>query len=293
MPDGAPWPRLTIVTPSFNQRAFLEETLRSVLLQGYPDLEYIVVDGGSTDGSVELLERYSPWLSYWVSERDRGYADALNKGFARATGALYAWINSSDFYQPGAFARAVAHFRDASVGMIYGNDYCVEEDGRVRLHARVRHDDLRAAMLFGRWTPLQDATFWRAEVHRTVGGLDASLRYAADFDFFLRVSLVTRCLRVDDTFSSFRLHAAQLSSHAGERGARYQDERQRAWRAALRASGLPWYRLAAGLLVHVPLTRYRQGGLRSLLTVPAPSTVRLLARSVAAQGRAALARVAR
>ncbi|MBM4042010.1 MAG: glycosyltransferase, partial [Planctomycetes bacterium] len=91
MPDGSPWPRVTIVTPSYQQGQFLEETLRSVLLQGYPDLEYIVMDGGSTDASVGLIERYSPWLAHWVSERDRGHPHAVNKGMAQATGHILAF----------------------------------------------------------------------------------------------------------------------------------------------------------------------------------------------------------
>src|SRR5918996_5491103 len=104
MPDGCVWPRISIVTPSYNQGQFIEETIRSVLLQGYPSFEYIVIDGGSTDDSKEIIQKYEPWLTYWVSEPDRGQAHAINKGFARATGDIIQWVNSDDLLTPGALA---------------------------------------------------------------------------------------------------------------------------------------------------------------------------------------------
>src|SRR5262245_21335405 len=107
LPDGAAWPRITIVTPSYNQAPFLEETIRSVLLQGYPNLEYIIIDGGSSDGSVELMRRYEPWLAYWVSEPDGGQSEAINKGWCSATGTVTTWLSSDDIYTPGAL-KAVA-----------------------------------------------------------------------------------------------------------------------------------------------------------------------------------------
>jgi glycosyltransferase involved in cell wall biosynthesis len=106
MPDRAEWPRISIVTPSFNQAEFLEETIRSVLLQGYPNLEYFVIDGGSKDASPEIIKKYEPWLAGWTSERDRGQSHAINKGFARCTGDLLTFQNSDDFYLPGAFLSA-------------------------------------------------------------------------------------------------------------------------------------------------------------------------------------------
>src|SRR5215203_5523737 len=108
--DGQTWPRISIVTPSFNQAPYLEETIRSVLLQGYPNLEYFVFDGGSTDGSVEILRRYAAFLDGWVSERDKGQSDAINKGLARCTGTIVNWLCSDDLLLPGALFRIAEAF---------------------------------------------------------------------------------------------------------------------------------------------------------------------------------------
>ena len=102
MPDGKTWPKISIVTPSYNQGEFIERTIRSVLLQGYPNLEYIIIDGGSTDRSVELIGKYEPFIRYWVSEPDKGQSNAINKGFQHASGGIFAWLNSDDIYLPGA-----------------------------------------------------------------------------------------------------------------------------------------------------------------------------------------------
>jgi len=122
MPNGKPWPKISIVTPSYNQGQFLEETIRSVLLQGYPNLEYIIIDGGSTDNSVKIIKEYEPWLACWVSEPDRGQSQAINKGFKKATGEIITWICSSDSYVPNAFQKISLIFADnQSVGAISGS----------------------------------------------------------------------------------------------------------------------------------------------------------------------------
>lgn len=130
MADGKPWPRISIVTPSYNQGRFLEETLRSVLLQGYPDLEYIVIDGGSTDESGEIIRKYEAWLTYWVSERDQGQSDAINKGWRRCTGDIIVWLNSDDGYAPNALCEVARAFQaNAFPAMVYGQEIVMDHQG--------------------------------------------------------------------------------------------------------------------------------------------------------------------
>ena len=124
-------PKISIITPSFNQSEFLEFTIQSVLSQDYPDLEYIIVDGGSTDGSLEIIKKYEDRLAWWVSEKDQGQTDAINKGFARATGKYLAWLNSDDTYQPGALSKAAEYLEShPEVGLVYGETNYIDQDGR-------------------------------------------------------------------------------------------------------------------------------------------------------------------
>jgi glycosyltransferase involved in cell wall biosynthesis len=194
-PPAAPggieaWPSITIVTPSFNQAAFVEATLRSVLLQGYPRLEYLVMDGGSTDGSVEIIRRYERWLAGWVSEKDRGQSHAINKGFARAVGEVVAWLNSDDRLMPGALqsvARAVLARRDAAAWV--GAARSVTPSGRLIYVNEPRGLELPSLADWGGTGGfVQPAAFFsRAAVVRA-GPLDERLHFAFDLDFFLRLA---------------------------------------------------------------------------------------------------------
>jgi glycosyltransferase involved in cell wall biosynthesis len=187
MPDGSPWPRISIVTPSYNQGQFLEETIRSVLLQGYPNLEYIIVDGGSTDGSVDIIRKYEPWLAHWESEKDRGQSHAINKGFQRATGKIVAWLNSDDFYYPSALSHAAEQFRqNPAAGLVYGNCDLVDEGGAF---LRVKGGSWDYERLLGQVYFGQPATFINPLGLSDAGDLDESLHIPLDWDLWLRIGM--------------------------------------------------------------------------------------------------------
>ncbi len=202
------WPRLTIVTPSYNQGQFLEDTIRSVLEQGYPSLEYFVVDGGSTDDSVPIIRGYANQLSWWTSEPDRGQSDAINKGLRRATGAIVAWINSDDTYEPGALAKAAAALRDRpDVGMIYGDVNYIDASGRViRRKRELAFDRVMGSMIgFGLLVP-QPTAFWRRELLDRVGYLREDLHYNMDGEYWSRMARVTRIEHLPVVLANTRWH---------------------------------------------------------------------------------------
>jgi glycosyltransferase involved in cell wall biosynthesis len=256
--------RISIVTPCFNSIRYLEETIRSVLLQGYPDLEYIVIDGGSTDGSVEVIRKYEKWLSFWISERDRGYADAVNKGFAQATGDVRAWIPASDLYTPSAFFVANRYLGTRQTDLIFGRPYRLSEDGNIEGISPVETKNLRHVSLYGRSCPNQATTFWRREIHKQAGQLNADLRLAADSEWFLRLSLIGRCRWIPEIVCRYRQHSGQLSTNLEE----MTREWHAAWDAVVRAHRIPRLKILLCAVFVVPLMRYRSGGLRRLFRIP-------------------------
>jgi len=184
---AAEWPRTSIVSASFNQGPFIEETIRSILLQGYRDLEYVIFDGGSTDESVEIIRKYERWISYWVSEPDRGQSDAINKGFKRATGEIQTWLNCDDTYVPGALYAAASYFRDhPEAGFVYGDCEWFDETGRTTRLFKGRPYTLESALSSS--YICQPASFVRRSLIEKVGLLDESLHYVMDTEWWFRMA---------------------------------------------------------------------------------------------------------
>jgi glycosyltransferase involved in cell wall biosynthesis len=206
--SSSDYPLVTIVTPSFNQGQFLEETILSVLAQDYPAIEYWVIDGGSTDSTREVIERYADRLAGWVSEPDRGQTDAINKGFARARGKYLAWLNSDDTYQPWAVSEAVAYLEaNPGVGLVYGDAHLVDETGRVIGKFPAQKTNLSLLRIGYVHIPQQSA-FFRADLWRKVGPLDPSFYFAMDYDLWVRLAREAPIRYQPHVWANFRLHLA-------------------------------------------------------------------------------------
>jgi glycosyltransferase involved in cell wall biosynthesis len=213
MPDGSPWPRISIVTPSYNQAIFVEETIRSVLLQGYPNLEYIIIDGKSTDNSVTLIQKYEKWLTSWISEPDKGQSEAINKGWRRSTGELIAYINSDDLYNPGTFSRVAQFFsQNPTIGIVYGAYLLINGQGSIRYSIEAPDFDL-AQLLLSDFIG-QPTVFLRSSVLRQIGELDPTLQYVMDYEFLLRAALdgIQLAKVPGDPMAQFRLWSGSKST---------------------------------------------------------------------------------
>ena len=208
--DDRRWPRISVVTPSFNQGEFIEETIRSVLLQGYPDVEYIILDGGSTDDSVEIIRRYSPWLSFWTSEADAGQSDAINRGLKSASGEFATWINSDDMLCKNAFTRHAAEAGFAANTVYAGICVYIDQAGEVLSTHRGRVHSLENLVRVGRvWRAggqiVQPEVLFPRQLALSVGGLNPDNHRTMDYELWGKFFLAGAEFRYTDIpFGMFR-----------------------------------------------------------------------------------------
>jgi glycosyltransferase involved in cell wall biosynthesis len=219
--SASPYPRISIITPSYNQGHFIEETIRSVVSQGYPNLEYIIIDGGSTDNTVEIIKKYESQITYWVSEPDRGQTHAINKGLAIATGDILAYINSDDYYRPNALFKVAEYFSNhPETDLLHGRCCYVNEQGEKIGEQFGNIQTLEEILnLWGVWWQrrqfVQPEVFWTRRITEAIGLFNEDLYYVMDYDYWERILMADGVVgRVDEEFSCFRLTAAQKSNQS-------------------------------------------------------------------------------
>lgn len=233
-------PLVSIVTPSYNQSAFLETTIRSVLEQDYPRIEYHVMDGGSTDGSVEIIRKYEQRLASWTSARDGGQAAAIRSGFERCSGSILAFLNSDDVYLPGAVRRIVEEFRRSRADLVFGDIHLVDLSGSRLRDLRFTAFDFET-LLYEGGNLVQPGAFWTRELYDRVGGIDPDYQIALDTDFFFRAAQVGRFVHHRGFVANFRYHRESKGATMWNVGlaecarirARYLDPATPGWRLAL------------------------------------------------------------
>ncbi len=202
------WPKVSIVTPSFNQGKFIECTIRSVLFQNYPNLEYVVIDGGSTDETLEIIKKYESYLTYWVSEKDEGQASAINKGLERCSGVLFNWINSDDYYEPMALYKIAKTFLNNDCDIVSAREKHFFENGDSQLRSgSTLKENLEETLYFGHID--QPSTFWRKDIIDSLGGVNEKYDYLMDAELWVRYLLEhgdEKIIKLNEMVVSFRLH---------------------------------------------------------------------------------------
>ncbi len=213
------YPKISIITPSYNQAQFLEQTILSVLGQKYPNLEYIIMDGGSNDGSVDVIKKYEQEITYWVSERDNGQSHAINNGFARATGDILAWLNSDDMYMPGALLLMAEKYSAGERGIWFGNCMHFKKDHRgiTSYGSNVVYEQ-QHSLLENYDFIIQPSSFWTRDVWNTLGDLREDLHFGFDWEWFLRAKQKgVSFFALADCFSMYRFHESHKTGTGGNK----------------------------------------------------------------------------
>ena len=204
---GVVWPKISIITPSFNQGNFIEETIRSIVLQNYPNIEYIVMDGGSLDETLTILERYNQWITFWVSEKDKGQSDALIKGFNQSSGIILNWINSDDVLcKEGLYNIAKAFLDNSEADFVYGRNGIISIDSVLYNYMPFPKDNLKVRYLYE--MPYgQQATFFKAEIYKRAGGINREINFSMDYELYLRMHLLgANTVQINHLIGSIRSH---------------------------------------------------------------------------------------
>lgn len=214
-------PKISIITPSYNQGQYIEETIRSVLLQNYPNLEYIIIDGGSTDNTIDIIKKYEPYLTYWVSEPDRGQTHAINKGLAKATGDIIAYLNSDDYYLPNTFFKVVESFRSfPDVDLFHGRCRYVNETGEKIGEQFASVSKFEEIIdLWGVWWQkqqfVQPEVFWTKRITEKIGLFNEDLYFVMDYEYWCRILQNNGCVaKIDAELTCFRLTLEQKSNQS-------------------------------------------------------------------------------
>jgi glycosyltransferase involved in cell wall biosynthesis len=216
-------PKISIITPTFNSSKYLEDTIKSIISQNYPNLEYIVIDGGSTDGTVDIIRKYSDFIAFWISEPDNGMYDAINKGFQRSTGEIMAWINSDDLYHTGSLSNVANIFNDISdIEWIIGKSCLFNSEGLcVKMNDAQYWSKNRLLSMDYRWIQ-QENVFWRRSLWVKAGAeMNLNFKLAGDFELWNRFFNYSCLHSVQTSFAGFRLHGQQLSILQSKQ---YEDE---------------------------------------------------------------------
>lgn len=214
------YPSISVIVPSFNQGQFIEETLLSIFSQQYPNLEVLVLDGGSTDNTVEILEKYSDRLAYWHSRKDNGQADAINQGFARSTGEIICWLNSDDMYLPGTLLEIAHKFqgRTQTPYLVYGNTILIYQSGTEQRSADAQLGEPFDAFRLTHYDFIpQASSFWTRKLWQQVGELNTKYHYVLDWDWFIRASKIVEFEYVPKFYSLYRMHEAHKTGVGGEK----------------------------------------------------------------------------